>query len=114
MRLISFDAYDTTAMEEARTAPPTAENQFARLVAFEIHAAVGQTDLVVDQYSTYFAGDLLTDDGLVVEVTETLSLNDDHRQPDDLDYFREVTSAYEYATFCWFENEILVVLCFAK
>lgn len=114
MRLICFTAYDTAAMEEIRLAAPTAENQFARLVVEEIHSIVGQTDLVVEQYSTYFAGDILTDEGLHITATETLSMNDGHIQSDDLDYFHEVVSTYQFGAFCWFENEILVVLCFAR
>lgn len=116
MKLFSFTHYDDHALSQLVGAKPDAENQFAVVVANEIQAIVGRTTDVIEQYSTFFLGNILTDEGLAVAETETLSVNDDHRQPDDLDYFydRMKETGAQFGVFCWFENELLTVLYFGE
>lgn len=116
MKLISFANYDDYALAALAGGKPTAENQFAVIVANEIAAIVGNTTDVIEQYSTFFLGNILTDEGLDVAESETLSVNDDHDQATDLDYFydRMKETGAQFGVFCWFENELLTILFFGE
>lgn len=114
MQLQSFTVYDLAALDAVATEAPSPENQFARLVVAEIAAFVGHSTREVHQYSTYFAGNIITDEGLAIDHTETLSLNDDHDNADDLAYALSQMAGYQFGVFCWFEKETLTVIYFAE
>jgi len=113
MKLFSVQAFTPAMLDPLVLGPLSVADQFAQIVAkqLNIYADGGRE---VSQYSTFFAGDILTDEGVVINYSETLSLDDDHHQPDDLEYALDQMKDYQFGAFVWWENDLMIVLSFAK
>jgi hypothetical protein len=75
-------------------------------------------DSHVEEYIAYDLGNILTDEGLAVDQSETLSLDDGHvlYGEDDIDlaYFHDQMVGYQFGTFYRVSDGIVTILHYAK
>jgi hypothetical protein len=106
MKLINFEVYSIDA------GTPAKYEGSANCQALRDLAAILRLHPDITEYVTYFAGDMLGDEGLIPVLQETLSLDDDYDQSDDLDYFYTQARAYPFSLFSSYRDDKLTVLYF--